>query len=29
VIDQGFDIAIASQEGFGANRVGEPYYRHL
>lgn len=29
VIDQGFDIAIASREGFGANRVGEPYYRHL
>lgn len=29
VIDQDFDIAIASREGFGASRIGEPYYRHL
>ncbi len=24
-----FDIVIASREGVGANRVNEPYYRHL
>ena len=27
--DQDFDIVIASREGFGARRVGEPFYRHL
>jgi len=26
---QGFDIAIASREGVGARREGEPLYRHL
>jgi len=29
VEDQGFDIAIASREGVGARREGEPWYRHL
>ncbi len=29
VTDQNFDIAIASREGVGAERVGEPFYRHL
>lgn len=29
VIDQNFDIAIASREGIGAERVGEPFYRHM
>lgn len=27
--EQGFDIAIASREGFGAKRVGEPWWRHF
>jgi len=27
--DQGFDIVIASREGTGAQRVDEPFYRHL
>jgi len=27
--DQSFDIVIASREGIGAERVGEPFYRHL
>lgn len=27
--DQNFDITIASREGVGAERVGEPFYRHL
>lgn len=27
--DQGFDIVIASREGIGARRIGEPFYRHL
>ncbi len=29
VKDQNFDIVIASREGVGAERIGEPYYRHL
>ncbi len=29
VIDQDYDIVIASREGYGAKRVGEPFYRHL
>lgn len=29
VKDQNFDIVIASREGVGARRVGEPFYRHL
>jgi glycosyltransferase involved in cell wall biosynthesis len=28
-IDQGADVVIGSREGVGANRVGEPIYRHL
>ncbi|NMB91454.1 glycosyltransferase family 2 protein [candidate division WWE3 bacterium] len=27
--DQDFDIVIASREGVGARRIGEPFYRHL
>ncbi len=27
--EQDYDIVIASREGFGAQRVGEPLYRHL
>lgn len=27
--DQNFDIVIASREGKGAQRIGEPYYRHI
>lgn len=27
--EQGFDIVIASREGKGAQRVGEPFHRHL
>lgn len=27
--DQNFDIVIASREGTGAQRIGEPFYRHL
>ena len=27
--DQDFDIVIASREGTGANRIGEPLYRHI
>lgn len=27
--DNNFDIAIASREGIGARRKGEPFYRHL
>jgi dolichyl-phosphate beta-glucosyltransferase len=29
IIDQDYDIVIASREGYGAKRVGEPLYRHL
>ena len=29
VENQGFDIAIASREGIGAQRENEPWYRHL
>ena len=29
VYDQDYDIVIASREGVGAVRVGEPFYRHL
>lgn len=29
VKDQGFDVVIASREGTGAQRVDEPFYRHL
>lgn len=29
VVEQKFDIVIASREGIGAKRVNEPYYRHL
>lgn len=29
IIDNDFDIAIASREGVGAIRKGEPFYRHL
>jgi len=29
VTEQGYDIAIASREGLGALRKGEPYFRHL
>ena len=29
VKDQNFDIVIASREGVGAERIGEPFYRHL
>ena len=27
--EQDFDVAIASREGFGAKRVGEPWWRHF
>lgn len=27
--DQNFDLVVASREGIGAKRVGEPFYRHL
>ena len=27
--DQNFDIVIGSREGFGARRIGEPFYRHV
>jgi len=29
ILEQGYDIAIASREGMGAFRKGEPYIRHL
>ncbi|GIW69560.1 MAG: glycosyl transferase [Patescibacteria group bacterium] len=29
VVDQDFDIAIATREGVGAERIGEPFYRHI
>jgi len=29
LVSEGYDIAIASREGLGASRIGEPYYRHL
>ncbi|MFC1700092.1 dolichyl-phosphate beta-glucosyltransferase [Patescibacteria group bacterium] len=29
MIDQDYDIVIASREGVGAKRVGEPFYRHI
>ena len=29
VKEQGFDVVIASREGTGARRIGEPWYRHL
>jgi len=29
LVDEGYDIAIASREGLGSSRIGEPYYRHL
>jgi dolichyl-phosphate beta-glucosyltransferase len=29
IIDQDYDIVIASREGYGAVRVKEPFYRHL
>ena len=29
LMEHDFDIVIASREGIGANRVNEPYYRHL
>jgi dolichyl-phosphate beta-glucosyltransferase len=29
MIDQNFDIVIASREGIGAQRIGEPLYRHV
>ncbi|MBN1162285.1 glycosyltransferase family 2 protein [Patescibacteria group bacterium] len=29
LIDQDYDIVIASREGVGAERIGEPFYRHL
>ncbi|HSX39230.1 MAG TPA: dolichyl-phosphate beta-glucosyltransferase [Candidatus Saccharimonadales bacterium] len=29
VKDQNYDIVIASREGMGASRIGEPFYRHL
>jgi dolichyl-phosphate beta-glucosyltransferase len=28
-LEQGFDVVIGSREGFGAKRVGEPWYRHV
>jgi dolichyl-phosphate beta-glucosyltransferase len=28
-IEQGADVVIGSREGAGANRVGEPFYRHF
>jgi glycosyltransferase involved in cell wall biosynthesis len=27
--DQNFDVVVASREGIGAQRIGEPFYRHL
>lgn len=27
--DKGYDVVIGSREGFGARRVGEPWYRHI
>ncbi len=27
--DQGYDIVIGSREGIGAQRIGEPFYRHF
>ncbi len=29
ISEQNYDLVIASREGIGANRVGEPFYRHL
>ncbi|MBU1970550.1 glycosyltransferase family 2 protein, partial [Patescibacteria group bacterium] len=29
ITDNNYDIVIASREGLGANREGEPFYRHL
>ncbi len=29
VLQDGYDVVIASREGEGARRFGEPYYRHL
>ncbi len=29
ITDHNFDIVIASREGIGAQRIGEPFYRHL
>jgi len=29
IMEHDFDIVIASREGIGANRMNEPYYRHL
>lgn len=28
-LEQGADVAIGSREGLGANRIGEPWYRHV
>lgn len=28
-IEEGYDVVIASREGQGARRIGEPFYRHL
>lgn len=29
IIEHDYDVVIASREGIGANRINEPYYRHL
>jgi len=29
LVDDAYDIAIASREGLGSSRINEPYYRHL
>jgi dolichyl-phosphate beta-glucosyltransferase len=29
MLEGGYDIVIGSREGFGARRIGEPWYRHL
>ncbi|PIP04380.1 glycosyl transferase [candidate division WWE3 bacterium CG23_combo_of_CG06-09_8_20_14_all_40_14] len=29
LVDESYDIAIASREGLGSSRINEPYYRHL
>jgi dolichyl-phosphate beta-glucosyltransferase len=29
LFEQGYDVVIGSREGLGAQRIGEPWYRHL
>jgi len=29
MLESGYDVAVGSREGLGAQRIGEPFYRHL